>query len=71
MTIKELIQAEMEQLNETELQEIYRFMQEHTKCKQKINKQSLMSKLSQIKIDAPKDFSINFDLYTNGEKNAE
>ncbi|RKZ53505.1 MAG: hypothetical protein DRR16_06285 [Candidatus Parabeggiatoa sp. nov. 3] len=32
---------------------------------------SLMSKLKQIKIQAPKDFAKNIDAYLNGEKNVE
>jgi hypothetical protein len=32
---------------------------------------SLMTKLKQIKIDAPTDFATNLDLYVSGEKRGE
>ena len=34
-------------------------------------KQSFMSKLKTIKIDAPEDFANNIDLYISGEKRVE
>jgi hypothetical protein len=30
-----------------------------------------MSKLKQIKIDAPEDFAVNIDLYVSGKKGVE
>jgi hypothetical protein len=70
MTTKELIQAEIEHLSEQELYEVYKMVKEFTQSKQ-TGKQSLMSKLRSIRIDAPEDFSTNFDLYLTGEKSAE
>lgn len=70
MTTKELIQAEIEHLNEQELDELYKLVKDFSQSKQS-GKQSLMSKLQSIKIDAPEDFSSNFDLYVTGEKRAE
>ncbi len=34
-------------------------------------KYSLMSKLKQVKIHAPSDFTKNLDVYVNGEKDVE
>jgi hypothetical protein len=34
-------------------------------------KQSFMSKLKSVKIDAPEDFAANLDLYMSGEKRVE
>jgi hypothetical protein len=70
MTTKDLIQAEIEHLSEQELYEVYKMVKEFTQSKQ-TGKQSLMSKLRSIRIDAPEDFSTNFDLYLTGEKSAE
>jgi hypothetical protein len=70
MTTKELIQAEIEHLSERELEELYKLVKNFSQSKQS-DKQSLMSKLRRIKIDAPEDFSTNFDLYLTGEKSAE
>ncbi len=60
MTTKELIQAEIEHLNEQELDELYKLVKDFSQSEQS-GKQSLMSKLQSIKIDAPEDFSSNFD----------
>ena len=71
MTTKELIQAEIDRINEEDLDELYSLVKDFTQSKQQSGKQSLMSKLRAIRIDAPEDFSTNFDLYTRGEKGAE
>ena len=71
MTTKELIQAEIDRINEEDLDELYTLVKDFTQSKQQSQKQSLMSKLRAIKIEAPEDFSINFDLYASGEKCAE
>ena len=71
MTTKELIQAEIDQVSEGDLDELYKLVKDFTQSKQQSPKQSLMSKLRSIKIDAPEDFSTNFDLYLSGEKRAE
>lgn len=71
MTTKELIQAEIDNLSEEELEEVYRLVKEFTQSKPKSHKPSLMARLRNIKIDAPEDFAANFDLYTSGEKRIE
>lgn len=71
MTTKELIQEEIDDLSEEELKEVYRMLKEFTRVKSKNNKQSLMSKLRNIRIDGPEDFAANFDQYTCGEKHVE
>ena len=70
MTTRELIEAEFEHLSEQELEEFYKLVKDFARSKQS-SKQSLMSKLRSIKMEAPEDFSANFDLYTTGEKRAE
>jgi hypothetical protein len=69
MTTRELIQAEIDQLPEESLEEVYRLLKSFTQAKQQ--PQSLMSKLKSIKIDAPEDFSTNYELYMSGEKRVE
>ncbi len=71
MTTKELIQVEIDRISEQDLDELYKLVKDFTQSKQQDQKQSFMSKLRNIKIDAPEDFSTNFDLYMSGEKRAE
>jgi len=71
MRTKELIQAEIDRINEEDLDELYSLVKDFTQSKQPSRKQSLMAKLRRIRIDAPDDFSTNFDLYASGEKGAE
>ena len=71
MRTKELIQAEIDRINEEDLDELYSLVKDFTQSKQPSRKQSLMAKLRRIRIDAPEDFSTNFDLYASGEKGAE
>jgi hypothetical protein len=70
MTTKELIHAEIDRINEQDLDELYKLVKGFTQSKAS-QKQSLMSKLRNIRIDAPEDYSTNFDLYTSGEKRVE
>jgi hypothetical protein len=70
MTTRERIEAEIERLSEQELDELYRVLKNLGSAKRPAG-QSLMSKLQSIRIDAPEDFSSNFELYASGEKVAE
>ncbi len=71
MTTREMIRAEIEHVSEEDLDELYSIVKDFTQSKKHHIKQSFMAKLSNIKIDAPEDFSTNFDLYASGEKHAE
>jgi len=66
MTVKEMIQAEINAMSGEELQELYGVVQKFTQAKRKQNKQSLMAQLKRIKIEAPEDFAVNHDLYIRG-----
>jgi hypothetical protein len=66
MTIKQLIQAEIENLSEETLDELYKVVKEFVKTPDR--KLGILSKLKQIEIEAPSDFAVNLDLYMNGEK---
>ena len=70
MTTKEQIHAEIDRINEQDLDELYKLVKDFTQSKEG-QKCSLMSKLRSIRIDAPEDFSTNFDLYASGEKCVE
>ena len=71
MSTKELIKAELDRVNEEDLDELYRLVKGFAESKKLSSNQSLMSKLRSIKINAPEDFSTNFDLYVSGEKSAD
>lgn len=64
MTVKQLIQAEIEKIPEAELDQVYQLIKEYNNRKNR-SKQGVLSKIKQIKIQAPKDFSVNFDQYSS------
>lgn len=68
MTLRELINAELDQLSEKELDDLYSIVQKFLDERRKSHKNGVMSQLRQIKIEAPEDFSTNLDVYMNGEK---
>lgn len=70
MAIKELIKAEVDNLDEEHLDELYDVIKRFVEWKH-THKESIMDQLRHIKIDAPEDFSANFELYTSGEKHVE
>jgi len=70
MITKELIKNEIDKVPDEFLMELYKLIKKfenHDKEK----RQSFMSKLRSIKIEGPKDFSKNIDLYLSGEKKIE
>lgn len=62
MTVKQLIHAEIDNIPEEELDEVYQLIKEF-RDKNKSKKKGILSKLKEIKIQAPEDFSVNFDNY--------
>lgn len=71
MPTRELIKAEIDNIPEAELDELYQIIQGFMQSKVTDEEQGLMARLRRIRIDAPEDFAANFDLYTSGEKSAE
>lgn len=71
MTTKELIHAEIDNLSEEALDELYNFIKTLAQSKAQTGKRGLLSKLQEIQIDAPEDFAANLDLYLSGEKSVE
>jgi hypothetical protein len=68
MNTIELIKAGMANLSEKELKEAHRSGKKSTRSRRKSRRPNFMTKLRNIKIDAPEDFAVNFDLYVSGEK---
>jgi hypothetical protein len=68
MTAKDNIKAEIDSLNEEYLDELYLLIKDFAQSKQNMKKPSFMSKLKQIKIDAPEDFASNLDSYLAGDE---
>jgi hypothetical protein len=71
MTSKDLIKAEVENVDEKRLDELYGVVRSFSRKVGGEKKPSLMSRLREIRIDAPEDFAENFDLYLSGEKRAD
>ena len=68
MSTKEEIKSEIERVPEERLAELYLTVQKFNQSKTTPSQPTLMSRLKQIRINAPPDFSENIDLYLNGEK---
>jgi len=68
MTVKELIQVEIDAVNGEDLQELYDLIKRFAHSKRQAKTHSLMETLKSIAIDAPEDFAANHDLYVAGEK---
>ena len=71
MTTRELLHAEIENLSDEKINEIYNLIKKTDQAKALPKEPSIFSKLLKIKIDAPPDFSENFELYASGEKRIE
>ena len=73
MTIREQIVYKVKKLPENFLPEVYEFVDRlgERKTEKETEPLSLMQRLRKIKIEGPRDFSRNIDLYMNGEKNID
>ena len=71
MITKELIHSEVDAISDEYLDELYNMIKKFVESRENGKKQSFMSKLKSIKIDAPEDFAANLDLYMSGEKRVE
>ena len=68
MTKKEQIKYEIDNIREEYLDELYKVIKKFVEVKKKSQGKRFLSKLKEIKIDGPEDFSENIDLYLTGEK---
>ncbi|MEI6428648.1 MAG: hypothetical protein WCO45_09725 [Pseudanabaena sp. ELA607] len=72
MTLKELIYAEINKIEEDNLDELYEFVKQLAIAKTATKpKTGILNKLKRIKTQAPVDFTTNIDKYMNGEKNLD
>ena len=72
MTLKELIYAEINKIEEDNLDELYEFVKQLAIAKSAVKpKTGILNKLKRIRIKAPVDFAANIDQYMNGEKNLD
>ena len=68
MVTKEIIKSEIERVPEERLEELYEVVKNYSATATENNGGSLFSRLKNISIDGPEDFSENLDLYLSGEK---
>jgi hypothetical protein len=68
MITKEIIKSEVERVPEERLEELYEVVKIYSRAESESNGGTLFSKLRQVTIDGPEDFSENLDLYLSGEK---
>ena len=72
MSTKELIRAELDRLAESQLEEVYRLVQEVVnRAPAPEKKPGLLAKLKEMRIDASEDFSKNILLHRREEKSLE
>ena len=71
MTTKEAIQAQLDLLNDDELDDLHRLIEQFIRSRRKGDEPGLLEQLMEIKIDGPEDFSRNIDLYLTGKKRVE
>ncbi len=71
MITKELIHSEVDRISDEYLDELYSMIRRFVESRKIGKKQSFMSKLKSIQIDAPEDFAANLDLYMSGEKRVQ
>jgi hypothetical protein len=68
MISKELIKLEIDRVSDERLEELYSVIKSYSQKPTQNGGPSLMSKLREISIEGPEDFSENIDLYLTGEK---
>lgn len=66
MTTREKLHAEIDNLDEKSVDAVYQVVQQYAAQQREVRSGGLLSKLQEIKIDGPVDFSINLDHYLYG-----
>ena len=70
MTTKELLKAEIDGLDDQSADTVLQFVKQlASKSPSPPRRGDLLTRLLEIRIQGPPDFSANLDLYLNGEKN--
>jgi len=67
MTTRALIEAEIDRLDEQDLDELYELIRDFSKSKLR-DGEGILERLSRIQIDGPTDFATNLDLYLSGKR---
>jgi hypothetical protein len=70
MTTRELIEAEIGKIPEDRLDELYGLVRDFAAATAASVQPGIMTKLREVRIEAPSDFATNLDLYLTGEKSA-
>lgn len=68
MVTKEIIKSEIERVPEERLEELYEVVKVYARSDAERNGSTLFSKLMEIELEGPADFSENLDPYLSGEK---
>ena len=71
MTTRQLLHAEIDSLDEQAVDAVFQLVRQYASSQDKSRSGGLLSKLKEIKIDGPADFSINLDHYLYGEDGAQ
>jgi hypothetical protein len=61
MTIREIIEAELDKIDDDYLAELYEVIQQFAQSRQPTKKPTLMHKLRSIQIDGPPDLATNLN----------
>ena len=70
MVTRELIHTEIDRLNTEDLDELYKMIRQLSRGKRKSRKKGALSRIKRVRISAPKDLSVNHDLYIVGKPHA-
>ena len=70
MVTREFIHSEIDRLTAEDLEELHKLIRQLSRAKRKNRKKGALSRIKRVKISAPKDFSINHDLYISGKSRA-
>jgi hypothetical protein len=68
MTTKEILKEEINKIDESKLDDILSLIKNYLENGSRTKDENILTKLKDIKIKGPKDFSVNLDQYLNGEK---
>lgn len=63
MTIREIIDAELDKMDDTYLAELYEIIQQFAQSRHPTQRPTLMHKLRSVQIDGPPDLATNLDKY--------
>ncbi len=63
MTIREIIEAELDKMDDAYLAELYEIIQQFAQSRQPMKKPTLLYKLRSIQIDGPLDLATNLNKY--------